>query len=178
MLRKLLRFRLRELLLLVTVVACLAGWYSWAARQRQRELVALKTLEANLGGYIYEAYEEDLVPMCGVGLSGRAEFEWQGPPGMVKSLLVSNENRAFFRLTKLCLHCRWFSDVPIDDETVEQLAAFSELKELELGYSLLSPVVVEQLRQRLPATTIVVGEPPDREADLARRAKQLQEQSE
>lgn len=179
MFKRIWRFRLRGLLILVTIVACGAGWYSWAAQQRSRDISVLTAIDDEIHGYIYPAYDDDQGPWCGTGMGGFAIFEWYGPPEPIKSLLVALDNRAFYRLTSLAIFDGGWGPLDrLDSATIEQIAVLKSLERLEVNRNVISGAALDRLRQKLPNTDIIVAGPPDREVDLARRAKQLQERSE
>lgn len=170
MLKRLLRFRLRGLLILVTVVACGAGWYAWAARQRSRDISVLMAIDDELHGYIYPAYDDDQGPWCGTGMGGFATFEWHGPPEPIKSLLVACDNRAFYRLISLSIYGGGWGPLDrLSSESIEQLARLKSLERLEVNRDDFPAAVLDRLRQQLPSTDIIVEGGPDREEDLARR---------
>lgn len=159
MLRKAFRYRLRGLLILLTIVACFAGWYSKAKQSRTRELAVIRELDELNPGYILQLYDDDTGPWCGTGLGGVARFKWCGPPGQLGEYLRKKEICIFYRLKELTLYGDVFVyDGKLNDQIIKHLVRLRSLDSLSLKGHALSLVGIDTLKSKLVGVAVELEE--------------------
>lgn len=139
--RRWFRFRLRTLLVMVTILSLPLGWVGWELDQRRREKATIDWVE-KMGGRVIFQSEKTIGNLFRKRVS-RVVFG--DTPLSDLSLLVELKN-----LEKLDLSCTDVSDV-------SPLAVLKNLKELNLYKTQVSEEQVEELRLALPNCQIDVG---------------------
>ncbi len=143
--RRFTRYSIRSLLVLVTLMCVVLGWYAMNVRAYRAERAALARLEAMhglIGIQIDGTRDPRLHPWCGTGVYGHGTMEQTSPFGVGR--LLGSYGEVFLRVKELELDefkCGLYS------ETINELTHFSYLSRLTIH----GPKILEPDRQRIRA---------------------------
>ncbi len=146
--RRLTRYSIRSLLVLVTLACVVFGWYGVQRNVRQRELTALEEL-AKLtpnDDEVFVNYEDVIFVMITGGL-GEAFARIRGPQWLT-SRLNGRDGGPFYRIVEITL---WDA---LDDRAIPHLAQLTSLESIHLADSRLSEKGKARLKTLFPNATI------------------------
>lgn len=152
-----LRFRLRTLLVVLTIASAGLGWYVANAREHEAELRALDALQSCGGaGYIARLRDGEEGPWCGYGLIGTARLTGKRPR-VVHRLLAAAGCDALYRVESVSIGGERFGD-----DAIDALIQFRSVQEIVLDRTSISGEGLERLRAGLPGAKVeVVTDPSD-----------------
>ena len=151
------RFRLRTLLIGITLFSLVLGCYTVTARQYFTERDTILKLQSN-SGYVAALPEGEHL-FCGTGVTGIATLRWQGPEWL-KNPLRNYGYPVFYRVEDLSLHSAQF-----DDSVIDLIANFKELERLRIVHTKITHRGCDRLRTMFPLATIEYEPLPERSAD-------------
>jgi hypothetical protein len=140
-LRNIFRFRLSSLLVLVTIVSIVLGWYVVNRRQYDAELQALGNLHIRPSGYAAVPYDNDNV-LCGMGLGRAARMRWHGPNWIRKPLEWWGAP-IFYRTEQIA-----FTNLAIDE--IDELGRLKHLARIEIYDEKVTHDLRLRLREKFP----------------------------
>jgi hypothetical protein len=150
--RRLTRYSIRSLLVLVTLTSVLLAWYATNVRAYRAERAAFARLEEMHGmiGLEVDGVDDSrLHPWCGTGVFGYGTMERISPFGVDR--LLGRYGEAFLRVKELELYQT--TGGPLS-ETFDELTHFSHLSRLEIEGLRVSEPDRERIRAMLPNTQI------------------------
>jgi len=110
---RLVRFRLRTLLALVTLVSALLGYYVYTANQYAREMAAIEKLHQLTGGSFWLLLRlDENVLFSGEPPAVAALLDWQGP-ALLRAPMKRWNAPIFYRCVQLDLQTDVFDDTSI-----------------------------------------------------------------
>ena len=146
---RLVRFRLRTLLALVTLVSALLGYYVYTANQYAREMAAIEKLHQLTGGSFWLLLRlDENVLFSGEPPAVAALLDWQGP-ALLRAPMKRWNAPIFYRCVQLDLQTDVF-----DDTSIPTIALLQHLKKLSLQTTAITPAGAERLRNLLPHTEL------------------------
>lgn len=157
--RRLTRFSMRTLLVLVTLQCVGLGWYVANRDQRQQEVAAVEALKVLMedGGRIAELEEGEYLE-CGWGLSGVATVRLKGPEWLTRPL-NSHDLRPFHRVVKISL------TYLVDDRAIPHLAKLSSLETIYVRKGRFTDEGEALLRSTFPDAAITIEPEPELDPD-------------
>lgn len=146
---RLLRWRLRTLLLIVTALSAALGWYVANARERAAEVATLRRID-DLSGYgiLERAYDDDKFGWCGTGYNGRVRLTGRGPQWLHKLLTLAGCD-VLYRTESISVY-----GSEIDDSAVGPLAALRSVEWVDLYSEGITYEGFLKLRRALPNARI------------------------
>ncbi|QDU58569.1 hypothetical protein [Aeoliella mucimassa] len=156
MVRRLLRFRLWHLLLLLTLVASLAAWYRHSATIRAQELAAIDALDLETFGDVHVSYGFQFDRYFTA--PAKVQLRWAGPWFVPESWRHSAWGDVFHRVDCISLNGSSISDQP-DDRYIDILLKFEAVREIEIYNSRLTYEGIDRLKAGLHGTTLVLYVP-------------------
>jgi hypothetical protein len=147
--RRLTRYSIRSLLVLVTLACVVLGWYVANRNVRQREVVAIEELgKLNPHGLLISTVEENSTRCWGSGsVSGVATARLSGLQWLT-SRFDNRSDNPFFRVVQISL---W---EPFDDRAIPHLAQLKSLEDIDFYYCGLSEEGKVSLRDLFPEASI------------------------
>jgi hypothetical protein len=134
------RYRLRSLLVGITLISVALGWYMHLDRQRSAEAAAIEILnQSNDGGYYIASLYDDDPLFCGTGVGGTLHLHSQAPVWLAKAAELCGSN-LFHRVDEIDF---WEMSTAI--RSLDSLHAFTYLKKLKLRKSPDSELAVGRL---------------------------------
>ena len=150
-----LRFRLRTLFLLITLVSPLLGWYVANARQHGLEINAIRFWNGDLTDFSVHVRPNDDRTTCASGVNVFAEVKWQGPAWLRQPIVaigppILDRVKMITLLWKDC-----------GDEEIAKFESFPQLDLIVLVGTNISPLGRQRLREIFPAAQVVYSAPAE-----------------
>lgn len=145
--RRLTRYSIRSLLVLVTLACIALGWYGANRNVRQREVAAIEELGKLMRYAGIVTIEEGDNLRCGFGVTGVATVRPMRPYWLTRRLNPGNAG-VFQRVVEFSSWER------MDDRAVPHLAQLKSLEQIDLSDSHLSEHGIAQLRELFPRAKI------------------------
>jgi hypothetical protein len=146
--RRLTRYSIRSLLVLVTLCALAFGWFRYCDAGRQRELSALAEIKQICQIPMAGHCPDDDTVWCGSCAHGYAMLNSPGPDWLDEALARRGID-SFQRVEQFRLVLGKY-----DPQILDQLTQLRSLEVLELDCDRIDPRELKQLEQALPGTEI------------------------